>query len=298
MLYKYFWIGNDDGFLMKVKILIFILSQTCNLFAQNYTNLQKQIKSELVYLDKMPHVLRENPDFDPEVYSSRVAKKLQKLLTFDESRPIIDTAYFGGKYYPLLKLSIQTDDKRNIRIYNFGYDCGGTRGSITHSVIQYTNDAGKLYTYDISRKINCRFFKIFLLQDDLYLLFGDEKAYGGCRTQTAYIIQFKGNYLILDYPAFIDRPDLNFCNVAFDYNQKTKVLTTQARLIEFSDGTKSYERPFELQSVYEDKNERNKWYSFLAIDYKNGNSILKFKNGTFHKTRKNNFIEFLGIIEE
>lgn len=274
--------------------------QTCNLFAQDksYADLQKQIKSDLEYLSGESHISRENPDFDPEAYCNRIAKKLQKLLTLDESREIIDTSYFSDLYWPLLELSVRTDDKRNIRIYNFGYDCGGTRGWITHPVIQYTNDAGKLFTYDMSRKVNSRFFNIYLLQDDMYLLLGDEKESGVCRTQTAYVIRFRGDYLILDHPAFIDRPDLNFCNVTFDYNQKTKVLTAKAELTEFADGKEHYNPgAFCLEYVYSDKDERNKWYSYLAIDIRNGNFMLKFKNGVFRKMRKNHFVEFYGIDE-
>jgi hypothetical protein len=258
-----------------------------------FYTLRKQIKANLLLLESKAIAYPEERDttFDEEIYCKKIARKIGKLLNFEEARQPLELNDFIWNSVSLFRFCAKTDDKRNIRIYNFGYNVNGSRAWVSHPIIQWTDDQNKVFTYNLSKQINCDFSKIYPLNDDLYLLIGDEPGSGACVQNIIYVIQFKGDYLILDYPAFLDRSYLNFCNVTFTFNSQTKILTAQAW--EFS-----HYSAFNLEYEFEHEETRNKYYSFLAVDLKKGEFKLKFKNNKFQKTRKNNSDAFYGEYED
>lgn len=290
----------------KISAILICFLITVSASSQNskFNQLKNRIKADLLLLQTKTLTGPDNRDYDfydnLDAYCNRTARKISKLLLFDEARTPLDLSDFKyNEHIAMFELSAKTDDKHNIRIYNFGYDCGGSRGWITYPIIQWTNDAGKLFTYNLSQKINSEFTGIYALPDDYYLLLGDEKGSGACRVRTAYVIRFKRDYLLLDSPAFVNHPGLSFCNVEFTFNEETKELTCQAQEMQTTDGEVFYDiSAFNLQYNYPDKTERNKMYSLLSIDYNTGEFKVKFSNGKFHKTRKSNSEPFFRVYEE
>lgn len=118
-------------------------------------------------------------------------------------------------------LELSSEIKNKIKIYNFGYDGGGTGRFINYPIIQWMYN-NRLYAFNFSTILNCKFDKIIDLKNDLFLLIGHDD--GSIYQSVAYIIEIKNDKINLDYKAFINRPLLVFNNGEFNYNEKTKVL--------------------------------------------------------------------------
>jgi len=181
--------------------------------------LPEQIKKNIRFAGRF--VYAENPDYNIDSLCKVTANKVVSLMAGNN---------YSSIYYQSLglKLSAERKDKTNIKIYNFGYDCGGTRRIITHPIIQWKNGSGKTFAYNLSSKINCNFFEIHQLKSqsrNLYLLIGQEAGDGNCYQGIAYVIEIKGNYLIVNHPMFDNRPYLNLCNREFEFDTKTQILT-------------------------------------------------------------------------
>ena len=203
---------------MKQSIFIILL-----LFFSINSNAQKLNQMELAIkknIDKIQnYTYRENPDLDIDGLCLLTAQKLVKLFN--------KTEFNENKAKALgLKMSIN-DKKLGITLLNFGYNSGGTRGYISHPIIQWKNKNGKLFAYNLSSKINCNFTSIEPLKSkgkNLFLLFGMEKGDGACEQSMVYAIEIKDDFLILDNPVFVNRPYLNLCNMNFDFDTKKQIL--------------------------------------------------------------------------
>ncbi len=200
---------------------MFLFTSIC--FGQNQSITQKsanQIKKNIRFASN--YISTENPDYNIDSLCLLTAKKTANLMTGNN---------FSTAYYKSLGLSLSTEsiDKQAIKIYNFGYDCGGTRRVITHPIIQWENASGKTFAYNLSTKINCEFSQIYRLKStgrNLYLLIGVEAGDGSCYQGIAYVIEIKGDYLITDNQVFVNRPYLNLCNREYDFDVKTQLLTS------------------------------------------------------------------------
>jgi hypothetical protein len=67
----------------------------------------------------------------------------------------------------------------------------------------------------------------------MYLLLGNEKGSGICLGYTAYVLELKGNYLILDNQVFSvedhsRKNELTICNVAMTFDTGRQVLSLEA----------------------------------------------------------------------
>ncbi|MGB0861796.1 MAG: hypothetical protein ACPG19_01530 [Saprospiraceae bacterium] len=203
----------------KIGLVIFLIicSNITGISQQNIKTLASQIKKNISKFDGYPF---KDDTFDADSLSLVIANQLVRLLkkaTLSEK----ESKEIG------LELSVKTTDSSNIRIYNFWYTSGGSRASITHPVIQWTNKEGKLFAYNFSKYANCEFTEINRLSSSskrLYLLTGHEPGNGACVQGFIYTIQIKGGYLILDYPAFVSAPYLGFCNVQIDFDKKKQQL--------------------------------------------------------------------------
>ncbi len=209
---------------MKTNFLLtLLLSLSIISFGQksNYQKkLTEQIKKNISFTRSF--VYAENPDYNIDSLCKVTANKVVNLM--------VSNNYSSIYYQNLgLKLSAECKDKTAIKIYNFGYDCGGTRRIITHPIVQWKNEYGKIFAYNLSSKINCDFFEIYQLKSqsrNLYLLIGTEAGDGNCYQGIAYVIEIKGNYLIVNNPVFVNRPYLNLCNREFEFDTKTQILTS------------------------------------------------------------------------
>ncbi len=272
----------------RTLISIFFLITITTLSAQNNDKLKRQIETDVSFLRNMipQEEFKRNPNFEDELElrTKRAANNLVKYLKTEDSKNLVPNEI------GLLEDMIRTDDKRNIRIYNFTHDSGGTRGMITYPVIQWTNDEGKLFAYNFSKKINCLFEEIYPLDDDFYLLIGYEKGSGACRQSMVYVIQFKEDYLLLEYPAFVDRPYLNFCNVKYTFDKKNKVLTGTLDENPISDinFNEQYEYPKDDKTI-------NKLYDLLSVNVDKKEFKIRFQNKKFKATKKNEKDRYIRI---
>lgn len=209
---------------MKTNFLLALLLSLSIISVGQTNNYQKklseQIKKNIRFARSF--VYAENSDYNIDSLCTVTANKVVNLM--------VGNNYSSVYYQSLgLKLSAEHKDKTAIKIYNFGYDCGGTRRVITHPIIQWKNEYGKIFAYNLSSKINCSFFKIHHLRSqsrNLYLLIGAEAGDGNCYQGIAYVIQIKGDYLIVNNPIFVNRPYLNLCNREFEFDPKAQILTS------------------------------------------------------------------------
>ncbi|SHG55466.1 hypothetical protein [Pedobacter caeni] len=209
---------------MKTNFLLALLLSLSITSVGQHNNYQKkltgQIKKNISFIRS--YVYAEHPDYNIDSLCKVTAKKVVNLMAGNNYSSIYDQS-LG------LKLSAERKDKTAIKIYNFGYDCGGTRRIITHPIIQWKNEYGKIFAYNLSSKINCNFVEIHQLKSqsrNLYLLIGAEAGDGSCYQGIAYVIEIRGDYLIVNHPVFVNRPYLNLCNREFDFDTKTQVLTS------------------------------------------------------------------------
>ena len=124
-----------------------------------------------------------------------------------------------------------------ITIYTFSYNSGGTRGTINNPVIQWKKSDGSFGAYELFRGVEVSISDIYKLPSDdkdLYLLIGSEKGSSIVYDAYAIVIQIKNDYLILDYPAFLNKSSgLNFndyldentsCIACIDFDEDRKEL--------------------------------------------------------------------------
>ena len=199
-------------------VCMYLMVQLC--YAQNhiYHSLASEIKKNISFV--AAYTYNNEPDYNIDSLCLATAKKSVKLLA--------NTNWTNVNYKALgLRLSLTSGDRTEIKIFNFGYDCGGTRRIITHPIIQWKNTSGKTFAYNLSSNINCDFNEIYKLKSpgkNRYLLIGQESGDGNCYQSVAYVIEIRGDHLIIDQPAFADLGYINLCNMEFDFDSKTQIL--------------------------------------------------------------------------
>lgn len=130
-----------------------------------------------------------------------------------------------------LTLDTASDDQAQLSVYSFAHESGGTRGTVHNVVVQWQNAAGQLFAYHLP--VECGFSEVYPLKApgrNMYLLLGREKAYTFCIAFTAYVVELKGDYLILDNKVFSinghgDKNELSDCNVAMTFDPARQVLS-------------------------------------------------------------------------
>lgn len=178
---------------------------------------KSQIKKSVLFLKN--YRIRENSDFDMDKYANNIGKDLVSLFRKEELS-VIESENLG------IDKSISSKSYK-INVYNFGYDSGGTRGFVTHPILQWKNKLGKLFSYNISNQVNCRFDNIFKLKSknkNLYILLGQEKGSGGCLQNIVFVIEINNDRIITNHKIFVNRPYINLCNVNFKFNERKQNL--------------------------------------------------------------------------
>jgi len=174
---------------------------------------------------------------------------------------------------PLLE-RLESDDKQ-INIYTFKYYSGGSAGMNSSAVIQWTKTDGSYGAYELfpaDKKgfagVFSNFYSIQKLESDkdLYLLIGREGYSGSVNGGIALLVRIKGDYLILDHPAFYDESPIllfrdnhsggeGFCKACIEYDEETKTL----RVKNVGEEDKIDIRPYiKFKNVFRDK-ELEEW---------------------------------------
>jgi hypothetical protein len=139
-----------------------------------------------------------------------IGETAQQLVAFLKAHELsAATAKRLGLYF-----SAAPEDVAHFRGYMFKYHSGGTRGVVTIPVFQWRNAAGKRFVYRFNGE--AAFVKIYRLASPgrtLYLLLGGDNGDSRCYNDMAYVAELKGDYLLLDNPAFGSKPALELCNV-------------------------------------------------------------------------------------
>ena len=120
-------------------------------------------------------------------------------------------------------------DSARLKVFSYTYSSGGTRGTITQSVLQWHNRAGQRFAYVAHEEGG--FGEIHRLPSPgrtQYLLLGSEQGSGICMRGLAWLIELKGNYLLLDKQALDNQPRLDICNVALTYDARRRTLAAAA----------------------------------------------------------------------
>jgi len=124
-------------------------------------------------------------------------------------------------------LSVVASLDSQVFIYTFAYESWGTRGTIHLPIVQWVKPDGSYGAYELFPQAKKRGFtgiethfqaihKLPAEDQTLYLLVGKEEVDREYYLGHAMVIQVKGPYLILDYPAFQERdPILAFDDYGF-----------------------------------------------------------------------------------
>lgn len=114
------------------------------------------------------------------------------------------------------------------RLKVFAYTCssGGTKGDDTHVVFQWKNPAGQLFVYAAHELADMgEIYKLASPGRTQYLLLGSEQGSSICMQGIAWLVELKGNYLLLDGKAFDNKPTVDICNVKITYDAQRQTLT-------------------------------------------------------------------------
>lgn len=119
----------------------------------------------------------------------------------------------------------ESPDAVHLKVLSYTYSSGGTRGDITKSVFQWKNQAGQLFAYAARDEGGCNeIYKLASPGRTQYLLLGNEQGSSICVRGIAWLIELKGNYLLLDDKAFDNKPTLDICNVDISYQAGRQAL--------------------------------------------------------------------------
>lgn len=109
------------------------------------------------------------------------------------------------------------------------YASGGTRGTVHVPVLQWQNAAGKRFAYKLGEE--CAFGKIYKLASPgrtLYLLLGKETTNSYTELSEAYVVELKGDYLLLNNTAFGKSALLSLGDVTMRFDEAKQQLYLRA----------------------------------------------------------------------
>jgi len=144
----------------------------------------------------------------------------------------------------------ESPDAAHLKVFSYNYSSGGTRGTINKPVFQWKNQAGQLFAYAAHDEGG--FGEIYKLPSPgrtQYLLLGNEQGSGICVRSFAWLVELKGNYLLLDKQAFDNKPTLDICNVELTYEARSQTLVV-AGGSPFGDPDVYADKPFKPFKLY------------------------------------------------
>ena len=120
-------------------------------------------------------------------------------------------------------------DSARLKVFSYTCSSGGTRGTVTQSVLQWRNRAGQRFAYVAHEEGG--FNEVHKLPSPgrtQYLLLGSEQGSSICVRGLAWLIELKGDYLLLDKQAFDKKPVIDICNVELTYDAHRRTLAVAA----------------------------------------------------------------------
>lgn len=183
-----------------------------------------RLKNEIIrnlkwFSDTLKYHDYEAAGIDIDSLATSTELQLQALLTFKESMDL------NLSEFPNLKLAADTHDMLQIRLYYFSHVVGPTGYEDVHTVCQWRNKKGRLLSHGISSKIPGTIVRIHNLRSNagqLYLLQSQDFS-----NTIVYIIQFRGSYLLLDYPAFVTVPNIILKNAYVSFMPEKQTLAVR-----------------------------------------------------------------------
>ena len=148
-------------------------------------------------------------------------KTARQLVTYLKAHELPDAE---ATELDLAQLESSPDAAR-LRVYTFGYSSGGTRGTVHVPIVQWQNAAGKRFAYKLGEE--CAFSEIHKLASPgrtLYLLLGQETANSYTEVSEAYVVELKGDYLLLNNGAFGQGPSLSLGDVDMQFDETKQLL--------------------------------------------------------------------------
>ena len=243
---------------------------------RHYHTLKRQLKTELSFLND--YKFSYNSSIDIDKYCGHTASKLVEFLSLPQTNKL------NLKEFKNLNLSASTKDSIRVRIYDFGYHCGGSRGWITHSIVQWRGLNDKLCAYNLTKKVYCQFHEIYKLKSNsgnFYLLIGDEQGNSHAIQYIVYVVKFDGNRIFVNHKAFINRAYINFTDTEITFNSKTQILQLKAE-----EGYNESNNPFggRYLNNNEDSVANKKLIRLLSREYDEP-VCLKFNGSRFIRTK-------------
>ncbi|PJJ53258.1 hypothetical protein [Hymenobacter chitinivorans] len=166
-------------------------------------------------------ILETSTEFEDEAWEKLIADTSRKLIAYLRTH---DVSAAGAQSLGL-ELTADSQDAAHFRVFTYSYQSGGTRGTVHRPVFQWTNAAGQHFAYHPD--LECYYNEIYKLATPgrtLYLLLGQERGDGRCLASEAYVLELKGNYLLLDHAAFGQSPGLVLCNVEMTFQAARQTL--------------------------------------------------------------------------
>ena len=218
-------------------LLFIALHLNVSAFAQNFDERANETMALIKELDDFRWDWFDDTTYNdkfvciigPDSLALIIADKMIPLLCHPKSLEYDFTKMGKGL------LAIHESGDRRLRSYTYYHYSGGTAGMIGHTILQWTKENGTLGAYNLFRQresgfkgTNAHIHEIHELNSpkhDLYLLYGDEKCSSLCFLSTWLVVQLKGPYLILDYPAFPDKSPMltvENCRLEFKANNLTE----------------------------------------------------------------------------
>jgi hypothetical protein len=177
-------------------------------FSNTYEQLEKKI--QVVIDSSQIYEFNPNSTFDIIAHTENTTKDIVNFINKYSKNP------------DSIKGLKKNAEFENLKIYSYGFWSGGTRGFVTYSILTIETE-NSFIAANISENIQAGFDSIIKLDKEFYLLLGGDKAYSNAISSIAYLVKITDK-IDLEYPAFVNRPFLNFYNGEYEYDFKTKLL--------------------------------------------------------------------------
>ncbi|GEM_PF-1933327 len=237
----------------------------------NYSVTLEQLEQKIQVVNDSINIYEYNPyaRFNLTDYTDSTT---QDIVHFINTYPINPDSIKG------LKRNVAFD---NIEIYSYGFWSGGTRGFITYSILTVNTDNTYLAA-NLAATIEGRYDSIVKLDHEFYLLLGGDKAYSNTYYSLAYLVKINDT-IDLDYPAFVNRPFLNFYNGGYTYEPATKLLKFQGEDHESINEIFTYKEKY--RKYANDSLAAKKLYELIipARYYDTKSFVVKFNGKNFER---------------
>jgi len=239
-------------------------------YSDTYEKLEKKI--QVVIDSGQIYEFNPNSTFDIISFTENTTKDIVNFINKYNKKP------------DSIKSLEKNAEFENIKTYSYGFWSGGTRGFVTYSILTIEKE-NSFIAANISENIQARFDSIIKLDNELYLLLGGDKAYSSAYSNIAYLVRITDR-IDLEYPAFVNRPFLNFYNGTYEYDFKTKLLKFIGEDYERLDEVFGYKDKYTKYA--DDSLSSNKLYEMIKGEryYDTKCFVLKFNGKTFERFDK------------